>query len=113
MTQKHLQIPIEANNVDLTLRPRGALVVGQPSAVLREILNHLIDHHYPLLVVDLGDVTCIDSGGLGVLVEAHSRGGKMGTEIELDNLPPMRIVLMVLTKLYTTFTVRSSWPKAA
>jgi anti-anti-sigma regulatory factor len=107
MIEKHLNVPLSAKENHLSLRPRGALVLGQSTADLREILNHFTGHHHPLVIIDLAEVTVIDADGLGALVEAHAKGKTLGTEIELENLP-LHLDLLVLTKLLTTFAVR--WP---
>src|SRR5580692_11695132 len=100
-----------ASETEFTLRPRGALTIGESVAALRQILFQLIARGHPMVVIDLARVTALDGDGLGMLVDAHGSGKRFRTEIELDNVPPS-LGILVLTKLYITFTVRASYSKA-
>jgi len=61
---------------DITvLKCEGRIVDGAESAALRERVNEVLAHT-PAIVLDLGDVQVIDSGGLGMLVRALARTGQ-------------------------------------
>jgi len=61
---------------DITvLKCEGRIVEGAESAALRERVNEVLAHT-PAIVLDLGDVHVIDSGGLGMLVRALARTGQ-------------------------------------
>ena len=61
---------------DITvLKCEGRIVEGAESAALRERVNEVLGHT-PAIVLDLGDVHVIDSGGLGMLVRVLARTGQ-------------------------------------
>jgi anti-sigma B factor antagonist len=82
----------------------GRIILGDESAALRQMVRDLLkDHHQ--LVLDLGNVTYIDSSGLGVLVGLWSSAKKSGGEIKLANLSPAMNDMLQLTKLVTVFQI--------
>jgi anti-sigma B factor antagonist len=82
----------------------GRIILGDESSVLRQFVrDQLRDHHQ--LVLDLGNVTYIDSSGLGVLVGLWSSAKKSGGEIKLANLSPEMNDMLQLTKLVTVFQI--------
>ncbi len=82
----------------------GRIILGDESSALRQMVRDLLpDHHQ--LVLDLGNVTYIDSSGLGVLVGLWSSAKKSGGEIKLANLSPEMNDMLQLTKLVTVFQI--------
>jgi len=57
------------------------------------------------IVLDLGEVTHIDSGGLGTLVGLYASARKAGGDIKLANLGSHAQELLQITKLVTVFEV--------
>jgi len=57
------------------------------------------------LVLDLKNVTFIDSSGLGALVAVHSSAKSGGASLRLCNLGSRSNELLQITKLYTVFEV--------
>ena len=56
-------------------------------------------------MLDLGDVTHIDSGGLGTLVGLYTAARNVGGDIKLANLGSRVNELLQITKLVTVFDV--------
>jgi anti-sigma B factor antagonist len=56
-------------------------------------------------VLDLGEVTQIDGGGLGTLVSLYASARKVGGDIKLANLGSHVHELLQITKLVTVFEV--------
>jgi len=82
----------------------GRLVLGEESANLRCLVrDHLTESKQ--LVLDLGKVSYIDSGGLGVLVGLYSTATKVGGAIRLANLNPGLEDILQITKVFTFFEV--------
>src|SRR5258708_28738604 len=63
----------------------GALFFGEESTSLRILGKDLLNKSRQI-VLDLGDVTHIDSGGLGTLVALYMSARKVGGDIKLANL---------------------------
>jgi anti-sigma B factor antagonist len=82
----------------------GRLVLGEESANLRHLVrDHLADHKK--VVVDLGNVSYIDSSGLGVLVGLYSTAQRAGGGIKLAKLNPLLQDMLQITKVFTVFEV--------
>ena len=60
------------------------------------------------VVLNLGEVTYIDSGGLGTLVALHTTAHNSGASIKLANLTKRVGDLLQVTKLLTVFEVYNS-----
>ena len=80
---------------DITvLKCEGRIVEGAESVALRERVNEVLAHT-PAIVLDVGDVHGIDSGGLGMLVRVLARTGQ-------DNLKLCRLTSRFSETLKTT-----------
>lgn len=52
------------------IAPSGKLVIGEPTEIFEEAVVNLVDGGASYLVIDLSNVTRIDSSGVGSLVSA-------------------------------------------
>lgn len=82
----------------------GRIVFGEESASLRETVKSLIAEHNKI-VLNLGNVTYIDSGGLGTLVALYTTARSAGGTIKLASLTKRVGDLLQVTKLLTVFEV--------
>jgi anti-sigma B factor antagonist len=82
----------------------GRIVFGEESAMLRDTVKQLLTQTNQL-VLNLGGVTYIDSGGLGTLVALYTTAHNAGGAIKLSNLTPRVGDLLQVTKLLTIFEV--------
>jgi anti-sigma B factor antagonist len=84
---------------------RGRITLGDGDALLRETIGELLANNHRKLLLNLAEVSYIDSSGLGVLVGAYTTVRKQGGELQLLNLTKRVRNLLQITKLYTVFTV--------
>jgi len=84
----------------------GRITLGEGSVVLREVIRELLGKGSKRLLLNLGDVTYIDSSGIGELVSAFTAVRKEGGELKLLNLTKKVHDLLQITKLYTVFDVK-------
>lgn len=84
----------------------GRITLGEGSAVLRDLVRGLIDKGDRKILLNLGDVTYIDSSGIGELVSAFTTVRNQGGELKLLNLTKKVHDLLQITKLYTVFDVK-------
>jgi len=77
---------------------------GEESASLRSLVRDLLNQSNQI-VLDLKDVSYIDSGGLGTLVALYASARKVGGEIKLSRLGPRANEVLQITKLMTIFDV--------
>jgi anti-sigma B factor antagonist len=89
----------------------GRLVFGEETAVLREKVKSLISQD-SRIVLNLADVTYIDSGGLGTLVALYTTARNAGGSIKLARLTKRVGDLLQVTKLLTVFEVFNSEEEA-
>jgi len=80
----------------------GRIVFGEESAELRDTVKKLLGQNNQI-VLNLGGVTYIDSGGLGTLVALYTTAHNAGGAIKLSNLTQRVGDLLQVTKLLTVF----------
>jgi len=90
----------------------GRLVFGEESASLRDSVKKLIAQS-PKIVLNLHEVTHIDSGGLGTLVSLYTTARNAGGAVKLARLSQRVGDLLQVTKLLTIFDVFDDEEKAA
>jgi len=88
----------------LVLNCDGRIVFGEESAELRDNVKALIAQNKKI-VLNLGGVSYIDSGGLGTLVALYTTAHNSGGSIKLCNLTQRVGDLLQVTKLLTIFEV--------
>jgi anti-sigma B factor antagonist len=83
----------------------GRIVLGEETSALREKVKSLIGEGKKNILLNLSNVTQIDSSGLGALVTAYSSAKSGGASLRLCNLGSRFSDLLQVTKLYTVFEV--------
>ncbi len=89
----------------------GRLVFGEESANVRDTVKTLLGENKHL-VLNLGGVNYIDSGGLGTLVALYTTARNAGGAIKLAALTQRVGDLLQVTKLVTVFDVYDSVEEA-
>ena len=84
----------------------GRITLGEGSVVLRDAVRELLSKGNKKILLNLGDVSYIDSSGIGELVSAYTTVRNQGGELKLLNLQKKVHDLLQITKLYTVFDVR-------
>ena len=82
----------------------GAILFREASASLRMFVKDLLNKSRHI-VLDLGEVTHIDSGGLGSLVALYVSARRFGGDIKFANLGTHANEVVRITKLVTVFEV--------
>ena len=81
----------------------GNITLGDGNIFLKQTLRSLAEQNEKKVLLNLSDVTYIDSSGLGELVAGYTSIGKAGGELKLLNLTDRVKDLMMITKLLTVF----------
>jgi len=89
----------------------GRIVFGEESSLLRDTVKKAISQNNRI-VLNLGEVSYIDSGGLGTLVALRTTAQNAGGTIKLTNLTKRVGDLLQVTKLLTVFDVYNSEAEA-
>ena len=84
----------------------GRITLGEGSVVLRDSIRDLISKGQKKILLNLGDVTYIDSSGIGELVSAFTAVRREGGELKLLKLTKKVHDLLQITKLYTVFDIK-------
>jgi anti-sigma B factor antagonist len=84
----------------------GRITLGEGSVVLRDQIRDLLNKGTKKILLNLGDVSYIDSSGIGELVSAYTTVRNQGGELKLLNLTKKVHDLLQITKLYTVFDIK-------
>ena len=90
----------------------GRLTIGEPVLLLRETIRVLVGDGIRNFVLNLGEVTYIDSSGLGELVSLFTTVRNKQGDVKLLNLTAKAKDLLQMTKLLTVFDVYDDENKA-
>jgi anti-sigma B factor antagonist len=83
----------------------GRIVLGEESNALRERVKSLLAASQKKIVLNMDNVTYIDSAGLGTLVAAHHSAKSQSAGLKLCNLGSKFQEVLQVTKLLTVFDV--------
>jgi anti-sigma B factor antagonist len=84
----------------------GRITLGEGSVVLRDTIRDLVGAGSKKILLNLGEVTYIDSSGIGELVSAFTSVRNQAGELKLLNLTKKVHDLLQITKLYTVFDIK-------
>ena len=85
----------------------GRITLGEACKHLREVIREQLGKGQKNLLLNLADVTYIDSSGIGELVSAYTAVSSQGGQLKLLNLTKKVHDLLQITKLYTVFDVHN------
>ncbi len=83
----------------------GRITLGEGSSALRDALRDLVAKGHKKILLNLGDVSYIDSSGIGELVSGFTSLSNQGGQLKLLSLTKRVKDLLQITKLYTVFEV--------
>jgi anti-sigma B factor antagonist len=91
-------------NVGL-IEAKGSLVGGDETVELRQAVAGFLDRGYERLIIDLSNVTYLNSTAIGVLVSAHTSYSRRGWQVKLCGVNKNITNIFVITKLTLVFDV--------
>ena len=83
----------------------GRIVLGEESNAMREQVKSLLAANKKKIVLNMANVTYIDSAGLGTLVASFHSARSQGATLKLANLGDKFREVLQVTKLLTVFEV--------
>jgi anti-sigma B factor antagonist len=83
----------------------GRITLGEGSSSVRDSLRELIGKGEKKILLNLSEVSYIDSSGIGELVSAYTTISNQGGTLKLVGLTKRVKDLLQITKLYTVFDV--------
>jgi anti-sigma B factor antagonist len=96
------------NIVDLS----GRITIGEGTIVLKKAVRNLLQRNEKKILLNLADVSYIDSSGIGELVSSFTTVGNQGGKLKLLSLTKKVHDLLSITKLLTVFEVFEDEAKA-
>ncbi len=107
-----LQISEQVLGDVLVMTLAGQVILGEESTQLRNRVKGALGAGNKHLVVDMGNITYVDSAGLGTLVSAYTTVSNQGGKVKLANLTRRLNEQLTITKLVTVFDVYGSVEEA-
>ncbi len=86
----------------------GKITIGSGDIALRNAVHQAIDSGATKVLINLHEVTTIDSSGVGELVSAYTTATNRGVRLKLVNLPDKVADILTVTQLITVFDVYES-----
>ena len=83
----------------------GRITLGEGSATVRDAMRDMVSKNQKKILLNLGEVSYIDSSGIGELVSGFTTVTNSGGNLKLLNLNKRVKDLLQITKLYTVFDV--------
>ena len=83
----------------------GRITLGEGSSAMRDTLRDMVGKNQKKILLNLGEVSYIDSSGIGELVSGFTTVTNSGGQLKLLNLNKRVKDLLQITKLYTVFDV--------
>ena len=86
----------------------GRITLGEGASALRETIRGLVAKDHKKVILNLGEVSYIDSSGIGELVSGFTTVTNHGGVLKLLGLTKRVQDLLQITKLYTVFDIYDS-----
>lgn len=83
----------------------GRITLGESTGMLRDTVRKTLDEGNKNVVLNMANVSYVDSAGLGELVGSYTSVNHAGGRLKLLNLQAKMQDLMQVTKLHTVFEV--------
>jgi len=100
---------VERQVGDITvLGLQGSLRIGESDDKLRNAVSRLVDSGQRKILLNLAEVSYMDSAGLGEVVRCYATLNRAGGRMKLVNLTARIRDLLTITKLLTVFDTYDS-----
>jgi anti-sigma B factor antagonist len=84
---------------------KGKITIGVGDVALRNAVQDALNGGATKILINLKDVTTIDSSGVGELVGVYTSASNRGAKLKLANLPDKVFDVLNMTQLITIFDV--------
>ncbi len=90
----------------------GRITLGETNMALREQVNKAIDAGSKSILLNLAELSYMDSSGVGTLVGCYTSAQNRSAKLKLLNLTKKMTELLTITKLLTVFDTFDDEEKA-
>ena len=98
-----LKINVRESDHVVILDLNGRITIGEEAASMRDTIKELLESGQKNILLNLAEVSYIDSTGLGQFVGSFATVTSRGGQLKLLNLQKRLQELMQITKLITVF----------
>jgi anti-sigma B factor antagonist len=98
-----MRIDTRTNGNVTVLDIHGKITIGEGSVEMRNKIRELLSAGKKDILLNLGDVSYVDSSGIGELVSCYTTVTNQGGRLKLLNLTKKMHELLAITKLLTVF----------
>jgi anti-sigma B factor antagonist len=91
---------------------QGKITIGSGDSQLREVITNAVSNGKNKILLDMSQVTTIDSSGIGELVGSYTTVTNRGGKLKLLHLPAKLNELLHVTQLITVFEVHENEQEA-
>lgn len=103
MSSSVVRKPISVTTV--VLRFIGKITIGVGDVLLRDSVHQALADGYRDIILDMSEMSTIDSSGVGELVSAFTSITSRGGRIKLAGLPPKLEDILQVTQFISVFDV--------
>ncbi|MEO5740770.1 MAG: STAS domain-containing protein [Vicinamibacterales bacterium] len=107
-----MQIAERESGAVTVLDLSGKITMGEDGNVLKDKLQSLLHQGKKRILFNLGQVSYVDSAGLGAIVSAYTTVTREGGSLKLANVTKKLQDLLSITKLLTVFETFDSEDEA-
>ena len=109
-----MQLTIEHREVQgvRVLNLSGRIVAGPECDSVRSFIKEFLANHWSNILLDLANVTRIDSTGIGMLVESVIVTAKEGGQLKLVNVPRLIHNILSTHRLLQAFDIYATEKEA-
>jgi len=107
-----MNIEIEESNNRVILRLKGNIIGGPDSTEFNNSIKQLISQGKIKIVIDLGNVSYVNSTGLSILFRGDRTVKEAGGDMKFASLNEKMKNLLLITKLNTIFDIYDSVEEA-
>jgi anti-anti-sigma factor len=87
---------------------KGKITIGSGDVALRNSIQEVMNNGAQKVLINMADVSTIDSSGIGELVSGYTTATNRGAKLKLFNLPSKVTDILTITQLITVFDVFDS-----
>lgn len=107
-----MSVSVRQHDNVTVLDVKGKVTLGSGDIALRNAVQDAINSGSQRVVINMRDVSTIDSSGVGELVSAYTSASNRGAKLKLANLPAKITDVLTITQLITVFDVYDSEDEA-
>jgi anti-sigma B factor antagonist len=107
-----MQLDTQVKGDVVVVRVNGDITMGKGDVILKDKVNSLLQQGHRKILLDLGQVSYVDSAGLGQLVQIHATTTRQQAALKLLSVTKRLRDLLVVTKLLVVFDTFDSEAEA-